>query len=100
MNIGIPYSISVSLDVLVTLMIVGRLVLLSKKLQSAMNAPFRLNGLYKAVVTVVSESSALYAVTFLLFISTWAVKNPTQYFFWPVLAQAQVRTVLIGGHLH
>ena len=58
-----------------------------------MNAPFRLSGLYKTVITVVSESSAIYAVTFLLFIGTWAVDNPAEYFFFPVLAQAQVRTI-------
>ena len=42
---------------------------------------------------VISESSALYVVTFLLFIGTWAVDDPSEYFFFPVLAQAQVRTV-------
>ena len=92
-NIGVPYSISVSLNVFLTFMIIARLVLLTRRLQKAMNAPFRLSGLYKTVITVVSESSAIYAVTFLLFIGTWAVDNPAEYFFFPVLAQAQVRTI-------
>lgn len=74
-------------------MIIARLVLLSRELQKAMNAPFRLSGLYKAVITVVSESSALYAVSFLLFIGTWAAEDPAEYFFFPVLSQTQVRTV-------
>ena len=92
-NIGIPYSISVSLNVFLTVMIIARLVLLTRGLQKAMNAPFRICGLYRTVITVVSESSAIYAVTFLLFIGTWAADNPAEYFFFPVLAQAQVRTV-------
>jgi len=89
-SIGVPYSISVSLNVFLTLMIIARLVLLTRRLQKAMNAPFRLGGLYRAVITVVSESSAIYAAAFLLFIGTWAADNPTEYFFFPVLAQAQV----------
>lgn len=93
-NVGIPYSISVSLDVLLTLMIVVRLVLLSREIRKAMNAPFRISGLYKAVITILGESSALYAVTFLLWIGTWAANNSAQYFFFPILAQSQVRGVI------
>jgi hypothetical protein len=55
-----------------------------------MNAPFRISKLYKAIITIVSESSAIYAVTFLLWIGTWATNNPAEYFFFPLLAQAQV----------
>ena len=96
-NIGIPYSVSVSLNVLITLMIVGRLILLCREIQNTINAPFRLGGLYKAVVTVLSESSALYAITFLLFIGTWAANNPAEFFFWPILAQTQVRTFVTSS---
>ena len=74
-------------------MIIARLILLTRGLQKAMNAPVRLGGLYKAIIAVVSESSAIYAATFLLFIGTWAADNPAEYFFFPVLAQAQVRTI-------
>lgn len=90
-NVGVPYSISVSLDVLLTLMIAVRLVLLSRDIRSAMGVPFRLSGTYKAVITILSESSALYAITFLLWIGTWAAESPAEYFFFPVLAQTQVR---------
>lgn len=89
-NIGIPYSISVSLNVLITLMIITRLVLISREIRSAMNPPVRPNKLYKAVITILSESSALYAITFLLFIGMWAVDNPAEYSFFPILAQVQV----------
>ena len=93
-NIGVPYSISVSLDVLLTLMIIARLVLISRDIRNAMNAPFKMSGLYKAVITILSESSALYAVTFLLWIGTWVTNNSFQHFFFPLLAQTQVRDFL------
>ena len=91
-NIGVTYSVSVSLDVLLTIMIIARLLLLNKEIRKAMNAPLKSSGMYRAVITVISESSALYVVTFVLFIGTWAVDDPSEYFFFPVLAQAQVRT--------
>ena len=94
-NVGVPYSISVSLDVLLTFMIIARLVLLSREIRNVMNAPFRISGLYKAVITVLGESSALYAVTFLVWIGTWATNSSAQYFFFPILAQAQVRWALL-----
>lgn len=59
-----------------------------------MNAPFRIGGLYTAVITVVSESSALYATNFLLFIGTWAANHPSQFFFFPILAETQVRSTV------
>ena len=93
-NVGVPYSISVSLDVLLTLMIIVRLVLLSREVRNAMNAPFRISRLYKVVITILSESSALYAVTFLLWIGTWAADNSVQFVFFLLLAQTQVRGVL------
>ena len=90
-NVGVTYSVSVSLDVLLTLMIIARLVLLSREIRNAMNTPFRISGLYKMTIAILGESSALYAVTFLLWIGTWAAENPVEYFFFPILAQAQVR---------
>ena len=93
-NVGIPYSISVSLDVLLTLMIIVRVVLLNREIRKAMNAPFRIGGLYKAVITILGESCALYAIIFLFWIGTWAANNPVQYFLFPILAQAQVSGVI------
>lgn len=92
-NVGVPYSISVSLNILLTLMIIGRLVLLSRAVRSAMNAPFKISGMYKAIISIVCESSAIYAITFLLWIGTWAADSPFEYFFFPTLAQTQVSGV-------
>ena len=92
-NIATSYSISVSLNLLLTLMIVARLIILRKNLKKAMNAPVRLGGLYKAVITMLVESCALYAVTSLLYIGTSAAKSPLEYLFFPILSQIQVCTV-------
>lgn len=93
-DIGIPYfSISVSLNILLTLMIVARLILHSRNVRDAMRPLVRPSGLYNAVVSMLIESSALYAVNFILFIGAWATSSPVQFIFFPVLAQTQVRAV-------
>jgi hypothetical protein len=91
-NIGIPYfSIAVSLNVILTLMIVARLVLHGRNFRDAMGTPARASGLYKAIITILIESSAIYAVTSLLFIGPWIAKNRASDIFLPILAEVQVR---------
>ena len=93
-SIGIPYfSISVSLNALLTLMIVTRLVLHSRLVRDAMGPLLRPTGLYNAVTSMLVESCALYAVTFILFIGAWGTGSPAQFVLFPFLAQAQVRAV-------
>jgi len=71
-NFGLSYlSVLLSLNVLLTLTIVIRLVLHSRNIRSVMGAPPGLTGLYKAVVTMLIESSAIYAVSSLLFLGFW-----------------------------
>jgi len=90
-NFGLPYfSISISLNVLLTLMIVIRLALHSRNIRSAMGSPVGISGLYKAIVTMLIESSALYAVNSLLFIGPWAAGNHAADIFLPILAETQV----------
>jgi len=89
-NFGIPYySISFALNVLLTPMIVGRLILHSRRIRKVMNAPVKVNGLYKTIVTSLIESCAIYSVTFLLFIGSWAAKSPAVGLFLPILVQVQ-----------
>ena len=52
-------------------------------------------GLYKVIVTMVIESSALYAVTFVPYIVPWSTKSGVQFIFLPILADAQVCIVFI-----
>ena len=91
-DFGVPsYSISLALNVILTLMIVIRLVLHSQKIRRALGAPATTSGLYNALVTMLVESSALYAVSFLLFIGPWGAGNPSSNIFSPILAETQVR---------
>ena len=91
-NFGLPYfSISIALNILLTLMIVVRLVLHSRNIRAAMGAPAGISGLYTAIVTMLIESSALYAVNSLLFIGPWGAGNHAADIFLPILAETQVR---------
>ena len=93
-DFGLPYlSISVSLNVLLTLMIVIRLVLHSRRTLTARGAAGRI-GLYRAITTMLIESSALYAVNSLLLIGLWGAGNRTADTFLPILAETQVRVFL------
>jgi len=90
-DFGLPYfSISISLNILLTLMIVTRLVLHNREIRSAMGSPSGLTGLYKAIITMLIESSALYAANSLLFVGPWGAKNHAADIFLPILAETQV----------
>lgn len=93
-NFGYPsFLTSLSLNVLLTLMIIARLLLHNKSLKRSMGSRATTNGLYKAVVTMLVESFALYTVCFLLFIGTWSAQSSFVYIFFPILVETQVRTV-------
>ena len=90
---GLPYySISLSLNVLLTLMIVIRLIVHARSTRAALGMT-GIGGLYKAVVTMLVESCAIFAVSSLLVIGTRSVIEsfPIVNFFLPVLYQTQVR---------
>lgn len=91
-DFGVPYfSISLSLNILLTLLIVGRLALHRRNVRSAMGA--RASGLYETIITMLVESCALYAVTSLLFVVPWSVKSHVADIFLPILAEIQVSAV-------
>jgi hypothetical protein len=87
-----PYfSISVSLNVLLTLMIAVRLILHSREIRGIAGSLVKPDRLYKAIVTILIESSAIYAISFLLFIGSWAAGSSVQNIFLQALAETQVR---------
>ena len=88
------FSISLSLNVLLTIMIITRLVLHNRELRKALKIPVGTFGIYKTIVTMLVESFALYAGVFLLYITTWGPKNFAAYVFFPILAASQVRIAL------
>ena len=94
-DLGLPYlSISVSLNVLLTLIIVARLVLHSRSIRHAMGPLVRPSRLYNDIAAILIESSAIYAIASLLLIGLWATKNRALGIFLPILAETQVRTTL------
>lgn len=89
---NVPYiSISIILNILLTLMIVVRLVLHIKNIRGAMSSLVRPDRLYKIIITILVESSSLNAIGFLSFIGSWAVRSPVQNAFIHGLAEIQVR---------
>jgi len=90
-NFGLPYfTISVGLNVILTLMISARLILHSRNIRGAMGSTTGASSLYRAIVTMLIESSALYAITSLLFIGPYAANNYASDIFLPILAEVQV----------
>ena len=88
---GFPYySISLSLNILLTLMIVVRLILHIRNIRTALEGT-GIGGLCKAIITILIESCVLYAVSSLLVIGPWGASNPITYVFLPILDQTQVR---------
>lgn len=96
-SFGLPYlSISVSLNILLTLLIVARLISHIISIRNAVGTPVMASGLcqaIKAIVIMLVESSALYAVSSLLFIAPWGARSHIADAFWPILAETQVSPV-------
>ena len=85
------YSISLSLNIILTLMIVIRLILYGRNTFAAPGSLSGFGRLYKTIATMLIESCALFAVSSLLLIVPWAVENPTAFLFSPIFAEIQVR---------
>ena len=90
------YSISLSLNIILTLMIVIRLVLHGRNTfaVTTSGSPTGLGNLYKTIATMLIESCALFAVSSLLLIVPWAVGSPSTFLFSPIFAEIQVRAFI------
>jgi len=92
---ALPYlAISLSLNIMLTIMIVVRLALLGQSVRTTTGSPAGISGLCKAVSTMLIESSALFAVSSLLVIAPMAARNVVTKTFYSILAQTQVRALL------
>ena len=90
-NFGIPYfSISMALNVLLTLLIIIRLVLYTRNTRTALGLT-GVGGLCIAIVTMLVESCAIYAMSSLLVLIPLAVGSHIESTFLAVLTQTQVR---------
>ena len=74
-------------------MIVTRLIMHRRNVRKVMGASGGAIGLYTAVVTMLIESYALYAVAFLLYMVPWAIESWVLSIFSSVLGAVQVRGV-------
>ena len=83
-------SITVSLNILLTLMIVTRIILHGRNIRATTASRAGISGLYKTIVTMFIESSALYTVTSLLLIALWAAGSGGSGIFLPIHAETQV----------
>ena len=91
-NLGVPYfSISLALNIILTLVIVTRLILHSRNLREATGAPATTGRLYNTIITMLVESCALYAVAFLLYIGSYWADVAVVATFWSILTETQVR---------
>lgn len=91
-DFGIIYiSVSLSLNVLLTLMIIARLVLHNKVLRSGLGGRSTPTGVHKFLNTILIESCALYAVSSLFLIGSWRVESYLMDYLNNVLEAAQVR---------
>ena len=89
-SFSLPYfSTSVFLNILLTLMIVIRLILHNRNVRIAVGGTGAA-GLYKAIVVMLTESCALYTVSSLLVIVSFARYGASSAFL-PILAETQVR---------
>ena len=90
-SVTIPYfSISLSLNILLTVMIIIRLTLHARGIRTAMGETGS-GGLCKAIVTMFIESCAINAVTSLLLLILYGAKNGAVDVFTSILAETQVR---------
>ena len=100
-NLGFSYfAVSLALNILLTTMIVTRLILHKRTIRNTMGGSAGVGQLYGAVITILVESSALYAVSFLLFFVPWAARSWVDNAFWPILLEVQVCAAFFYPFLH
>ena len=83
------YSTSLSLNVILTLMIIVRIALHTRNTRAAMGIT-GIGGLGTAIITMLVESCALYAASVLPVIGSMGANSPIQEFFGCILPLTQV----------
>lgn len=93
-NFGLPYwSISTGLNVLVTILIVGRLFVIRRRTRAALSNSH--SRTYTSIAAMLIESAALYTSVALIFIVTYARNSDIQNLVLPVLGQVQAISPLL-----
>ncbi|KAJ6593301.1 hypothetical protein B0H19DRAFT_1055905 [Mycena capillaripes] len=88
------YTISLSANIIMSLLIIGRLISYRRTLLQSL--PAELANHYISLATVIIESAALYSIFAVLFLVTYAIDNPTNQI-WLAVASAcqQIANLLI-----
>ncbi|KAH8109257.1 hypothetical protein DFH11DRAFT_1628312, partial [Phellopilus nigrolimitatus] len=90
-NFGVPYfSLSMALNILVTLLIATRLLLYRRKLHRTLGPEQVAAVPYVTIAAMIVESSMLYAVFSLFFIGPYGANSQISHIFLPVLSQVQI----------
>jgi hypothetical protein len=72
------YSISVSVNIILTVMIIARLVLCRRNIRKAMGDSGELRGPYSSIITMLVESYAPYTAACLVNLGLWVVSSPAR----------------------
>ena len=83
------FSISLSLNIILTVVIAVRFVLHAKNTRTALGIP-GISGLCKAIDVMPIESCAIYAVSSFLLVGTLGAGSPVSNLFTPTFIEAQV----------
>lgn len=97
-NFGLAYfSLATTLNTLLTMLICGKLLLEQRRLKrtQGIHPNASSNIPYKSIISIFVESSALYSVTSLIFIGTYAANNVVSGIFLTILSQIQVCLTLL-----
>lgn len=86
------FSLSIALNILLTLAIVTKLLIVRRRIKHHAADSERL-AQYVTVSAMMVESAALYAVCGILFLVPWGLKNTVEQLVLPTLGQAEVRFV-------
>jgi hypothetical protein len=96
MKLAIPYwAISISMTVILTALIAGRLLFMRYRLDKLVGA--RTSTPYVTITAMLVESAALYSINGLIFLVSYGVNSPSQNLWLPLLGQTQVRTILLSN---
>jgi hypothetical protein len=94
------FSISLSLNLLLTLMIVTRLILYRRNIRNAMGASGEFSRTYNSVITMIVESYAPYAVASLVNLALFLTNGPIGQVFNTVISYTQVCTLIAFLRVH
>ncbi|KAJ7074788.1 hypothetical protein C8F01DRAFT_925160, partial [Mycena amicta] len=89
------WSLSVSLNILLTLLISGRIIWLRRRIPSSLGPGAREAAHYFSAVTMLIESAALYALVGLIFLITYARASTVQNLVFPILGQVEAIAPLL-----